>query len=100
MKEEDNKDKKKDKNDEKNDDKIEDKINDKNKDKKNNNEENNDDEERPLKRTRRNSIIEHDTPKIKPVCPGCFPIFQENQLGHYGPNGCLGDEFTLDDQSK
>lgn len=93
MKEEENKDKNKDKIDEKNDDKNDDK----NKDKKNNNKENNDDEERPLKRTRRNSIIEHDTPKIKPVCPGCFPIFQENQLGHYGPNGCLGDEFTLDD---
>ena len=88
-----NKDKNKDKIDEKNDDKNEEK----NKDKKNNNKENNDDEERPLKRIRRNSIIEHDTPKIKPVCPGCFPIFQENQLGHYGPNGCLGDEFTLDD---
>ena len=79
--------------------------------------------EPPLKRTRRNSIIEktyqesddediqplkniitendtEDTPKKTPVCPGCFPIFQENQLGHYGPNGCLGDEFTLDDSSK
>jgi hypothetical protein len=97
MKEEENKDKNKDKIDEKNDDKIDEKIKDKIKDKKNNNEENDDDEERPLKRARRNSIIEHDTPKIKPVCPGCFPIFQENQLGHYGPNGCLGDEFTLDD---
>lgn len=60
--------------------------------------------EPPLKRTRRNSVIAEndteDTPKKKPVCPGCFPIFQENQLGHYGPNGCLGDEFTLDDSSK
>jgi hypothetical protein len=97
MKEEENKDKNKDKNDEKIDDKNEEKNKDKNKDKKNNNEENDEDVPRPLKRTRRNSVIEHDTPKIKPVCPGCFPIFQENQLGHYGPNGCLGDEFTLDD---
>ena len=60
--------------------------------------------EPPLKRCRRNSVIAEndtkDTPKKKPVCPGCFPIFQENQLGHYGPNGCLGDEFTLDDSSK
>jgi hypothetical protein len=89
MKEEENKDKNKDKNNEK--------IEEKNKDIKKYNE----DEERPLKRTRRNSVItENDIPKIKPVCPGCFPIFQENQLGHYGPNGCLGDEFTLDDPSK
>jgi len=60
--------------------------------------------EPPLKRTRRNSVLvendRKDTPKKTPVCPGCFPIFQENQLGHYGPNGCLGDEFTLDDSSK
>jgi hypothetical protein len=62
----------------------------------------------PLKRVRRNSTITEDeqpkkvedTPKIKPVCPGCLPRFQENQLAHYGPNGCLGDEFTLDDSSK
>jgi hypothetical protein len=91
-----NKDKNKDKIDEKNDDKNEEK----NKDKKNNNKENNDDEERPLKRTRRNSVVAENDTQIKPVCPGCFPIFQENQLGHYGPNGCLGDEFTLDDMSK
>ncbi len=96
MKEEENKDKIYEKNKDKNKDKIDEKNEEKNNDKKNNN----NDEERPLKRTRRNSIIEHDTSKIKPVCPGCFPIFQENQLGHYGPNGCLGDEFTLDDQSK
>ena len=53
------------------------------------------------KRTRRNSVIAEndteDTPKIKPVCPGCLPRFQENQLAHYGPNGCLGDEFSLDE---
>jgi hypothetical protein len=80
-----------------NEDKIDEKIEDKNEDKKNND----DVEERPLKRTRRNSVItENDTPKKTPVCPGCFPIFQENQLGHYGPNGCLGDEFTLEDSSK
>jgi hypothetical protein len=54
----------------------------------------------PLKRTRRNSVVAENDTQIKPVCPGCFPIFQENQLGHYGPNGCLGDEFTLDDTSK
>jgi hypothetical protein len=71
-----------------NKDKIDEKIEEKNNDP-------------PLKRTRRNSVItENDTPKKKPVCPGCFPIFQENQLGHYGPNGCLGDEFILDDTSK
>lgn len=60
--------------------------------------------EPPLKRCRRNSIVAEndteDTPKIKPVCPGCLPRFQENQLAHYGPNGCLGDEFTLEDSSK
>lgn len=28
-----------------------------------------------------------------PKCPGCYPVFQPNQLGHIGPNGCLGDEF-------
>ena len=28
-----------------------------------------------------------------PKCPGCYPIFQLNQLGHIGPNGCLGDEL-------
>lgn len=26
-------------------------------------------------------------------CPGCYPYFQENQLGHIGPNGCLGNDF-------
>jgi hypothetical protein len=29
----------------------------------------------------------------KSKCPGCYPIFQENQLGHIGLNGCLGDEY-------
>jgi hypothetical protein len=29
--------------------------------------------------------------KINNKCPGCYPIFQQNQLGHVGPNGCLGD---------
>ena len=29
----------------------------------------------------------------KSKCPGCYPIFQENQLGHIGPNGCLGDDY-------
>lgn len=28
---------------------------------------------------------------IKSKCPGCYPIFQANQLGHMGHNGCLGD---------
>jgi len=23
------------------------------------------------------------------TCSGCFPIFQDNQLGHMGPDGCL-----------
>ena len=75
-----------------------------------------DEDEPPVKRARRCSIVEDSQDKeidkkeiviksddkiiSKPVCPGCFPIFQENQLGHYGPNGCLGDEFTLDDSSK
>lgn len=29
-------------------------------------------------------------------CPGCFPVFQFNQLGHIGKYGCLGDycDFT------
>jgi hypothetical protein len=70
-----------------NKDKIDEKIEEKN-------------NEPPLKRTRRNSVVAENDTQIKPVCPGCFPIFQENQLGHYGPNGCLGDEFTLDDTSK
>ena len=26
-------------------------------------------------------------------CPGCYPIYQNNQLGHVGPYGCLGDYF-------
>jgi len=30
--------------------------------------------------------------KVRFQCPGCFPIFQENQLGHIGPHGCLGNE--------
>ena len=29
----------------------------------------------------------------KPKCPGCYPVYQPNQLGHIGPYGCLGDEF-------
>jgi len=29
----------------------------------------------------------------KSKCPGCYPRFQENQLGHIGHNGCLGDEY-------
>jgi hypothetical protein len=28
----------------------------------------------------------------KTKCPGCYPVFQPNQLGHIGPNGCLGDD--------
>jgi hypothetical protein len=75
---------------EENKDKIDEKIEEKNKE----------DDDPPLKRTRRNSVVAENDTQIKPVCPGCFPIFQENQLGHYGPNGCLGDEFTLDDTSK
>lgn len=31
--------------------------------------------------------------KTETKCPGCYPIFQENQLGHVGPHGCLGDEY-------
>jgi hypothetical protein len=56
--------------------------------------------EPPLKRTRRNSVVAENDTQIKPVCPGCLPRFQENQLAHYGPTGCLGDEFTLDDTPK
>lgn len=29
--------------------------------------------------------------KINRKCPGCYPIFQPNQLGHVGPDGCLGN---------
>ena len=29
--------------------------------------------------------------KVRFQCPGCFPIFQENQLGHIGPHGCIGN---------
>ena len=28
-----------------------------------------------------------------PKCPGCYPVFQDNQEGHIGPNGCLGDLY-------
>lgn len=30
---------------------------------------------------------------INTKCPGCYPIFQQNQLGHVGQNGCLGDFY-------
>jgi hypothetical protein len=30
---------------------------------------------------------------IKNTCTGCYPIFQQNQLGHIGPGGCLGDFY-------
>jgi len=26
------------------------------------------------------------------ICPGCYPIYQANQLAHIGPNGCLGSD--------
>jgi len=29
-------------------------------------------------------------------CPGCFPRFQENQMGHMGPWGCLGEDSSQD----
>jgi Zinc finger, C3HC4 type (RING finger) len=31
-------------------------------------------------------------------CPGCYPILQDNQLGHMGPGGCLSggdDDFCI-----
>jgi len=31
--------------------------------------------------------------KPKKLCPGCYPYFQANQLGHIGKYGCLGDEL-------
>lgn len=27
--------------------------------------------------------------KVQQCCPGCFPIFQLNQLAHMDPGGCL-----------
>ena len=30
-------------------------------------------------------------------CPGCFPYFQYNQLGHMGKYGCLGDDYDYCD---
>jgi hypothetical protein len=27
--------------------------------------------------------------KVQKCCPGCFPIFQLNQLAHMDPGGCL-----------
>jgi hypothetical protein len=27
--------------------------------------------------------------KVQQCCPGCYPIFQPNQLAHMEPNGCL-----------
>jgi hypothetical protein len=45
------------------------------------------DNEEPLKKRSKVEKIQ------KPKCPGCYPIFQENQLGHIGPNGCLGAEY-------
>jgi len=29
-------------------------------------------------------------------CPGCFPVFQNNQLGHIGKYGCLGPDYDAD----
>lgn len=29
----------------------------------------------------------------KNKCPGCYPIFQPNQLAHVGLYGCLGDDL-------
>ena len=34
------------------------------------------------------------TPVTERSCPGCFPIFQENQLGHMGLGGCLCEEVS------
>jgi len=42
------------------------------------------------------NINEQPNKRIKieiPKCPGCYPVFQPNQLGHIGPDGCLGDEY-------
>ncbi len=33
-----------------------------------------------------------DPNKNRPKCPGCWPIFQPNQLAHIGPFGCVGDD--------
>jgi hypothetical protein len=30
--------------------------------------------------------------EVKKCCPGCFPIFQLNQLAHMDPGGCLYSE--------
>ena len=38
-----------------------------------------------------NSLVSEIKLPIKNICPGCHPIFQQNQLGHVGPYGCLGD---------
>jgi hypothetical protein len=39
------------------------------------------------------SLISEIKETIKNTCPGCYPIFQQNQLGHVGLNGCLGDYY-------
>lgn len=46
----------------------------------------NDSVERPVKKLKINHISKNNN-----SCPGCYPVFQDNQEGHIGPNGCLGD---------
>ncbi len=35
--------------------------------------------------------------EAKRLCPGCYPIFQPNQLAHMDPGGCLCQDYTVDD---
>ena len=39
------------------------------------------------------SNLEKKEENPKKLCRGCHPYFQENQLGHIGKYGCLGDEL-------
>ena len=38
----------------------------------------------------REYIVHKYVSKYVSMCPGCFPIFQPNQMAHVGYNGCLG----------
>lgn len=36
-------------------------------------------------------IMDDEEKEEETKCPGCYPIFQPNQLAHIGPCGCLGE---------
>tara|TARA_A100001035_G_C27785614_1_gene504183 strand:+ start:1463 stop:1975 length:513 start_codon:yes stop_codon:yes gene_type:complete len=48
----------------------------------------------PNKHTSFNKYKKNKKKYKKNKCPGCYPIFQPNQLAHIGPYGCLGDDIN------